>query len=135
MSELYFDSIRTNFVVYRDLIKNFDGSQWGQNGPEVLTRVLKNLCGFSYGKFTKYCDSFTLLPSEKCYAIKYQNWKDFFEVGSVSKVMKMTEDSYYVHLWNKFSHNKIVKIDADTALNRLSKRHCPGVYNTLEDHL
>lgn len=47
----------------------------------------------------------------------------------------MTEDSFYVHLWNKFSSNKIVKIDVDTALNRLAKQYCPGVYNTLEDHL
>jgi hypothetical protein len=32
-------------LIVRDVLRNFNGKRWGQNGPEVLNRVVRALCG------------------------------------------------------------------------------------------
>jgi hypothetical protein len=32
-------------LIVRDVMRNFNGKLWGQNGPEVLDRVLHVMCG------------------------------------------------------------------------------------------
>lgn len=57
----------------KDLLHNFDGSDWGNNGPGVLTRTLHKICGTKkvMDMISKnVCKNFHVLDIAKCYSIR-----------------------------------------------------------------
>lgn len=117
----------------RDLARNFDGSIWGMNGPELLTRVIKKMCNISYFRSTQKCKNFTILETEKCYGVGWGEWEKFFEPHSLDYVRKRTEGSYFVHLWNKFSKTRKLEKTSDAALNEIVRKFCPRIYESLDN--
>lgn len=118
----------------RDFIKNFDGTRWGYNGPEVITRVLNKLCNFGGPNPVSDCKGFYILPTEECYAIGFKDWQMFFNESMRSEVNSRTKHSHFIHLWNKFSSNYRLKIDAKVAFIDLARKFCPKVYETRKDY-
>lgn len=116
---------------FRDFIANFDGTKWGQNGPEVITRVLKKLCKFA--TLSVKCKNFNILPLEDCYAIGFDEWKMFFNESFTNEVKSRTRDSHFIHLWNKFSSNYKVKLNSKVAFLDLAAKFCPKVFKTREE--
>lgn len=121
-----------SFTLLSDLIEHFDGASWAMNGPDVMTRVLKKLCKVESSQITEKCENFNLLPREKCYAIGWKEWKKFFKDESAEEVKRRTQNSSYIHLWNKYSSNYRLKIDSGAAFVKLAEAFCPRVYYSRE---
>ncbi|KAG5674653.1 hypothetical protein PVAND_004607 [Polypedilum vanderplanki] len=117
----------------QDLIANFDGNVWGKNGPELLTRVIKKMCNISYFNSTQKCKNFTILETEKCYGIGWEEWVKFFEPHKLDSVRRHTKNSYYVHLWNKFSKTRKLEKNSTAGLNEILRKFCPRVYKSLDN--
>jgi lactosylceramide 4-alpha-galactosyltransferase len=113
-----------------DLVKNFNGDDWGSNGPKMITRVSKKLCqteDFQKMIDQKDCDGFHVLPQELCYAIPYFDWEKLVEEKFAEQTMKAVENSFTVHFWNKFSKSFKLQKNSTAAYVQLAKCFCPRV--------
>lgn len=119
-------------VYFRDFKLNFNGMEWGNNGPGVITRVLHKLCQTRDPRnmMADRCRGFRVLPIDKCYAVGWQNWRQFFSKNNSQEVLHKVHDSIIVHVWNKHSSKEIIIKGDDSAYDKLAKQFCPKVYAT-----
>ncbi|XP_043935571.1 alpha-1,4-N-acetylglucosaminyltransferase-like [Protopterus annectens] len=118
-----------------DFVDNYQGAVWGQQGPQLLTRVLHKLCNLSVLEPEKdfYCESqdVTVCKQASFYSIPYQNWKAFY---SPSRDMSVFRDSYAAHVWNQmnqWSENEklTMRKGDDTLLTNMFRKYCPHTYD------
>lgn len=110
---------------------------WSYNGPQLLTRVLKNsVCHTSFEEMTpEKCRGFKVFPPEEFYAINYDEWHHFINVSFTDSVMKATENSSVIHLWNHFWRNKIIKKSkSKTPYEAIAEKNCPKIFTASGDH-
>lgn len=115
----------------RDFLLNFDGSDWGNNGPGVITRVMNDVCKTANIELmmdAKRCMGFHIMPREAFYAIPWKKWEYFFEAQYLTETLDLLRDSYIAHVWNKHSKQRHVKVGANVAYGILAEKHCPKVY-------
>lgn len=114
----------------RDLQRNFDGRDWGNNGPGVITRVLQDVCQTNNIAIMnrERCSGFQVYPKEAFYAISWPLWEHFFEAQYLEETLKQIDNSYIAHVWNKHSMQRRVKVGSNVAYGKLAERHCPKVY-------
>lgn len=115
----------------RDFATNFIGKNWGHNGPGVLTRVLKQICGVKYttDMSPEKCWQFKVYPPDAFYAINSGDWQMFFDANSTQETLKLTNRSMIVHVWNKMSSNQSIrKTAAETAYEIIASKNCPRVF-------
>lgn len=111
-----------------DLLHNFDGSDWGNNGPGVLTRVLHKICGTKkvLEMISKNsCKNFRVLPVEKCYSIRWPEHAKFFKSQFLNETLDRLSNSIIAHVWNKFSYSTKLTKDSDVAYIHLARKFCP----------
>lgn len=110
----------------------FNGNNWGNNGPGVITRVLQNVCGsFHTTLMTRdRCKFFNVFPVKKVYAIRWQYWRFFFSEKFSELALNMTSDSIAVHVWNKFSSSYRIPAGSKAAYSLLAAKYCPKVFKT-----
>ncbi|XP_037040179.1 lactosylceramide 4-alpha-galactosyltransferase-like isoform X2 [Bradysia coprophila] len=113
----------------------FDGDNWGNNGPGVITRVLQNICQtYNTVWMTRArCKGFTVFPMSKVYAINFNYWPMFFEDNFSELTMDLTNDSIVVHVWNKLSSDKRLPIGSQAAYTLLAAKYCPKVFKSSGD--
>lgn len=123
------------FINYRNLRENFDGTNWGNNGPGVITRVLKEICQTStIDNMTKsHCHGFTVHPPDTFYAVPWEEYWKFFSERYTYETMSKIEYSLVSHVWNKFSQYNISYINSDVAYVQLAKEFCPKVIKSAGD--
>lgn len=113
-----------------DLKKNFRGNDWGYNGPGVITRVLKNTCNVE--KVTdmtpENCKGFRVFPPEAFYPIPWRAWKLYFDAEKSESTMKQLENSYAIHVWNKFSITANVTVGSNQPYGLVASKYCPVTY-------
>lgn len=116
---------------YRDFAVNFDGNNWGNNGPGVITRVLRGICKTDSTPLMlrSRCHGFNVFPAQSFYAIKWRNWDYFTEPEYLHEALNITKDSYIVHVWNKFSMDRPIQVGSKVAYGILANEFCPKVYN------
>ncbi|KAH8281668.1 hypothetical protein KR054_002049 [Drosophila jambulina] len=116
----------------RDLQLNFDGKDWGNNGPGVITRVAQKICGTKdievMQKDHKRCLGFKVFGREAFYAVPWKQWRDFFEPEKLPQTMDLTKDSYVVHVWNKHSSTLKIKRGTRSAYAKYAEQNCPRTY-------
>lgn len=76
------------------------------------------------------CDGFEVFDVPRFYAIGWQQWQEFFEPAAAASVLQRTADSYAVHVWNKHSASRRVRVAAEPqgAYGQLAARYCPRVF-------
>ncbi|XP_036333100.1 lactosylceramide 4-alpha-galactosyltransferase [Rhagoletis pomonella] len=114
-----------------DFLLNFDGGDWGNNGPGVITRVMNDVCKTSNIELMmepKRCMGFHVMPREVFYAIPWKKWEYFFEAQYLTETLDLLQHSYVAHVWNKHSKQRRIKVGANAAYGILAERHCPKVY-------
>ncbi|XP_035911245.1 lactosylceramide 4-alpha-galactosyltransferase-like [Anopheles stephensi] len=116
----------------RDLLANFNGKDWGNNGPGVITRVLQKYCHTrsTVHMTRERCRHFTVYPISSFYAIGYEDFKQFFEEQYLEQALLTLNQSIVVHVWNKFSKSHPVQVGSRVAYGVLAERHCPKVYRS-----
>lgn len=114
---------------FRELVEHFDGEQWSNNGPGLLTRILKRVCKTDNisEMFGDRCLGFQVLPQKYCYAISYPEYLKFFDGGYLKEVLEKIEDSIIAHVWNKLSESTKLSVNSSAAYIHLAKQYCPKV--------
>lgn len=120
--------------IFSDLKENFDGSKWGYNGPELITRVFRKLCNFTEKIEPQTCKKFTILPPEDCYSIGYNDWKMLFNASAAVEVKRKTKNSHFIHLWNKFSRNYLIQTNSKAAFITFANKFCPKVFQSRDKY-
>ncbi|CAO1335167.1 unnamed protein product [Diamesa hyperborea] len=113
----------------KELVEHFDGEQWSNNGPGLLTRILKRVCKTDNisEMFGDRCLGFQVLPQKYCYAISYPEYQKFFDGGYLKEVLERIEDSIIAHVWNKLSESTKLSVNSSAAYIHLAKQYCPKV--------
>ena len=119
----------------RDLKNNFNGKDWPNNGPWVLTRVLHDICGTKDIKKminNDPCKNFRVLPINKCYDIKWQEHEMFFKDKHLDETLDRLKDSLMAHIWN--SQNAKIPLSKfdNVAYIHLAKKYCPRTYSACD---
>jgi lactosylceramide 4-alpha-galactosyltransferase len=119
----------------RDLQKNFDGGDWGNNGPGVLTRTLHKICGTrDVMKMitNNVCKNFRVLPIEACYSIRWPEHQKYFRQEFLNETLDRLSDSIIAHVWNKHSAATVLTRDSNVAYIHLAKKYCPKTLSASE---
>ena len=112
-----------------DLNENFKGYDWGYNGPGVITRLLKDICGADTAEemVARRCQGFRVFPKKAFYPISWWDWEMYFDEKDTQKVLNISKNSYVIHVWNKHSGNKRVEVKGKTAYAIFAQKFCPKV--------
>jgi lactosylceramide 4-alpha-galactosyltransferase len=74
------------------------------------------------------CSGIAILPTSVFYRIGYKCWELSFDESRTYEILKKVEESYGVHLWNKFISQKEITVGSKQAYGLLAEKYCPGVY-------
>ncbi|KAK4345518.1 hypothetical protein RND71_035694 [Anisodus tanguticus] len=105
---------------------SFDGNKWGQNGPYLVSRVVKKLMNST----EKNQFNFTVLPPMSFYPVDWIRISGFFMKVNTrtysrwveAKLLQLSGETYGVHLWNRQSSN--MKIEQGSIIGRLISDNC-----------
>lgn len=113
----------------REFQNSFDGDDWGNNGPGVITRVLQKICQTNHPALMTRdrCKGFNVFPVDQVYAVGWKDWRYFFEEKYSQRTMEMTKDSIAIHVWNKHSSVQSIPIGSRAAYKLLAAEYCPKV--------
>lgn len=114
-------------------MQKYNGSKWGNNGPSLVTRVIESICPKKDKKFVTECAGFSILPQKNCYEIGFKEWKKLFTEENAAEVYRRTNESYFIHLWNKMHNNFKVSLESQSAIIGLAKQFCPRVLESRYD--
>lgn len=117
--------------MYREFRDSFDGDDWGNNGPGVITRVLKKICHVDKPPqmTQENCLGFKVYPPSAFYAVPWPKWKLFFDTDALNRTLDTTKDSIAIHVWNKHSIKQQFKVGTRAAYGVIASKNCPSVYN------
>lgn len=119
---------------FKELIAHFDGAAWTANGPDILSKIVRDMCNSSDPQkmSRKHCQGFKVLPSELCFAVDYPEWQSFFQDDKLNEVLEKTKDSIFVHFWNYLSASTKLSTGSNSAYINLAKQFCPRVLEATE---
>ncbi|XP_066137544.1 lactosylceramide 4-alpha-galactosyltransferase-like [Euwallacea fornicatus] len=122
-----------------DMSKNFNGKEWGLNGPQLITRnIFKHCRQFDTQMLIRFgkCEEFRIFPSSKFYLIPYHHWNWFFNENYTAHILYYSEESsYLIHTWNKLSYKTLIKKkDVDVPYLNIASKYCPGTIEQLDDY-
>ncbi|XP_064535245.1 lactosylceramide 4-alpha-galactosyltransferase-like [Drosophila montana] len=115
-----------------DFQQHFDGGAWGTNGPGVITRVAKRICGTANISLMlenrTRCQGFNVFNRTAFYAIPPGDSRHFFQPQYLEQTLVRTKDSYLVHMWNQLSKVFHIKVGTRTAYGKYAEKNCPRSY-------
>ncbi|XP_050731106.1 lactosylceramide 4-alpha-galactosyltransferase-like isoform X2 [Eriocheir sinensis] len=117
-------------IFMETIAENFKGNQWGEIGPQALTRATNKTCGWHKLVVGSKCKGVTLLSPKAFYPIGFGAWKNAFSQIADVTLNKMYPDSYLIHMWNKVSHDKPVRKGSGSIYDTAAKTLCPLSWKT-----
>ncbi|XP_074860353.1 alpha-1,4-N-acetylglucosaminyltransferase-like isoform X2 [Carettochelys insculpta] len=114
-----------------DFVQNYNGADWGYQGPKLLTRRLKALCklGDFHDVEDLRCQNILYLHPQRFYPLPYSEWWKYFEAWETNPDFS---NSFGLHLWNFMNkEHKTVVVGSNTLMENLYKTNCPTTYNVL----
>lgn len=139
----------------REFYTRFDGKVWANNGPGkfnwlpfsffithkclflgAITRVLRTICHVNdLSEMTpEKCSGFQVYPPRKFYPIPWWNWELYFDTDKFNKTIDMIKDSIIIHLWNKLSKNRKLKVNTKAVYGVVADMYCPKVYRSCGEY-
>lgn len=123
----------------REFQQNYNGKIYLSNGPELMTRVVGNICGTKVipemQDNPERCGGLRVFNRSAFYPVHWPNWTHFFEPKFMDETMASTRDSYLIHLWNRMSHKSIFKVGTDYAYGKYAQQHCPKTFAATQEYL
>lgn len=124
----------TYFVFFKNKLKIF--SNLFHITKEVINffRLLTKLCTDTEVKdmSKEKCKGFTVYPPSAFYPIPWRKWNYYFDEEHVKDVLNSLNDTIAIHVWNKHSVNKKIKIGSNVPYEILAKKFCPRTYAAVE---
>ncbi|XP_032887546.1 lactosylceramide 4-alpha-galactosyltransferase-like [Amblyraja radiata] len=121
-----------------EYVEKYIGGKWGQQGPDLITRMLKKWCETQEINdfLNKTCKGVTFYPKDWFYPIPYSNWQSYFENGrweENNSVEDQFSETRGVHIWNFLSNRNTRYIkDTQSYMEYFFKNYCPRTYETLQ---
>lgn len=84
------------------------------------------------------CNGLKVFPPTEFYAVNFDKWPLFLDVNTADIVLKATENSSVIHLWNHHWRNRVVtksKTNRKTAYEVIAEKNCPKVFEASGDHI
>ena len=131
MSFVHRDVTNNNIIcISRDLMRNFDESNFISNGPNIITRVMVDIC--ATGNKTLWtrsrCHGATILPKERVMPLFYDDGPNYFLPEKLDETLNIVNHSTVIHVWNDKTKYWTYKVGTHNAYQVLAERHCPLVY-------
>lgn len=109
------------------------------NDSKFYFRNILNHCKqLDYQSLVRFgrCEEFRIFPPSAFYLIPYPKWNWFFNENLKDIILQSVEEqSYIIHVWNKFSFNtNISKTNVDVPYLSLASKYCPGVVKELDEY-
>lgn len=119
-----------------DFQRNFNGRDWGNNGPGVITRVIQRICqtnDIQLMQDTKSnrCLGFKVFPIDAFYGVRWTEWEHFFEANLLEQTLTRLKNSYVAHVWNNHSKKRQIEKGTKCAYSVLAEKNCPKVYSAV----
>lgn len=115
--------ILKHFMVY--LSANFDPYEWGKNGPQAVSAVLRFVCKDDILSQSLKCQDVKILGSQAFYPIRPSMQKVLFYWSSEKDMKRRFPKSYTIHLWNKDSSKLPIVKDSGSIADLASAAYCP----------
>ncbi|KAG8445553.1 hypothetical protein GDO86_010358 [Hymenochirus boettgeri] len=115
-----------------DFVQNYNGAVWGNQGPQLFTRVLEQLCEIPVfmSEEDVACGNISFLNPQRFYPIPFRSWRLYYEVWSKLPTFNV---SYSLHLWNYMNQGKATVVHgSNTLVDNLYKQNCPSLYDALK---
>uniref|UniRef100_A0A6P7G2T5 Lactosylceramide 4-alpha-galactosyltransferase-like isoform X2 n=2 Tax=Diabrotica virgifera virgifera TaxID=50390 RepID=A0A6P7G2T5_DIAVI len=118
-----------------DLKRNFNGRLWANNGPGVITRLIRSICGVEKRQAIQAntCHGFRLFSESAFYPISGPSWEMYFNETYLNEVLEQTSSSYVLHIWNNNSANRKLPVDSKAPYLYFAKKYCPKVIEVCTD--
>lgn len=102
----------------------------------VITRVLQSICHVNKPpEMTQdECLGFKVYPPNGFYAVPWPKWEMFFDPKKLNETLNMTKDSIVIHVWNKHSIKRKLKVGTKAAYGLAAEMNCPLVYRSCGDY-
>ena len=102
----------------------------------VITRVLQSICHVNKPPemTQEECLGFKVYSPKGFYAVPWPKWEMFFDPKKVNKTLEMTKDSIVIHVWNKHSIKRKLKVGSKVAYGLVAEKNCPLVYRSCGDY-
>uniref|UniRef100_UPI00398F6530 lactosylceramide 4-alpha-galactosyltransferase-like isoform X1 n=2 Tax=Pristiophorus japonicus TaxID=55135 RepID=UPI00398F6530 len=121
-----------------DYVENYIGEEWGHQGPDLMTRMLKKWCGTDNldNFLNKKCKGILYLSKSSFYPIPYNNWEKYFEKNTWNDNNDVIESQFSktlgTHIWNFLSGRTSIEIKKSHSLIEYFFSHyCPRTYQYL----
>lgn len=82
----------------------------------------------------KQCLGFKVYPPNGFYAVPWKDWAYFFDTDKLNKALEMTKDSIVIHVWNKHSIKRQLKVGTKAAYGIIANKNCPKVYHSCGEY-
>ncbi|XP_075056617.1 alpha-1,4-N-acetylglucosaminyltransferase-like [Mixophyes fleayi] len=115
----------------KDFTQNYNSQIWGNQGPQLFTRILKQFCVIPRFNGTEdiTCGNISFLNPQRFYPIPYPAWRRYYQVW---EKLPTFNDSYALHLWNYMNQGRVnMVLGSNTLVEHLYKQHCPSTYAEL----
>lgn len=111
-----------------DFAKNYDPHNFVANGPGVISRNIRKHCDIDdISKVSGADCDIDIQPPVAAFPIPYDKWEEYFVRSSKSN-SELFNDSYLLHVWNKFSKASKLVIGQKSPYELAMKEHCPLAY-------
>ena len=117
-------------TLLEEVANRFSGSEWGANGPGLLTKVMREVCGLEdlEEMSPDLCQGVTILPQNKLYAVNWRNVNMFFDKQFSRNITEALKESYVAHLWGKHSSKYEIIPGSDQPILSLARQNCPETF-------
>ncbi|KAL5279634.1 hypothetical protein ACFFRR_003930 [Megaselia abdita] len=121
----------------KDFAKNFRPDGWPDNGPLLITRVLRKVCNATDLKEipVERCRGFKVYPRPMFWAVSYTIAGHFFDTDKFESLKDQTRNSYSIHVFNHMTKDIKHKIGTKSLYGVTTQEHCPVTYANAGQYL
>ncbi|XP_067851755.1 lactosylceramide 4-alpha-galactosyltransferase-like isoform X2 [Heptranchias perlo] len=125
-----------------DYVENYNGDNWGQQGPDLISRMFRKWCNTVNldDYLDAECNGIHYLPQKWFYPVPYSDWKLYFventwKENDASGIEREFSQTRGVHIWNFLSggHGNQIK-ESRSLMEYFFSKYCPSTYKILQDN-
>ncbi|KAH8402945.1 hypothetical protein KR222_000558 [Zaprionus bogoriensis] len=126
-------------IFLHDFEVNYNGNEYVGNGPSLISRVMKDICKTNsvpeMSADAERCKGFKVFDETAFFPLRSEHWRYYFEPEFLEEVMNKTINSFMIHLWNKGSYQRIVKVGTNYAFGKFAEQNCPRTFESAGDYI
>ena len=129
--------------------QNYNPKIWGDNGPVLLLKAIKQYCNFTedfeiyYQKLmfvrnssqssSEHCD-ITIFPENYFYPFKYFNETKLLITNNGLSSKERLKHTYSLHMYGAFTRLETVELNGNSLFDYAARKNCPATYKYMLIH-